>query len=440
MCYDMLQVFYALTGLLAIFMCLFSSSFRSKLYLTDSMIAMVFGIFLKLGGVQISLEDKTFQLEFARICVGLQVMTTGINMPNRYVQHNWRSFMVMLLPVMLFGWLICTAIILIVPNISFLEASMIAACITPTDPVLANAITTGPFAEKYIPDDIRHLISFESGANDGLGYPFLFLPIYLSQFPTGDAFTQWFLITILFTVLLSIVLGAILGYILNFVCRWTQKESHMSLEYLEIFTVAMSITILGLVGGLGSDDILAVFTCGVIFNRDGFLKSEWGIDFGEGVDTLFNVVFFLYLGSILPVHEWTWQHFIVALLVIVFKRLPVLLLYKIIPDIKNFKQALFVGWFGPIGVSGLFYCLVLLENYNSVVAYPLVTLIIFCSVFVHGLSVPVIVVSDYLEKWSGIHCSLLFDPKNEIELQNAQDYISQKHRAHNESERDLEQS
>jgi sodium/hydrogen antiporter len=29
---------------------------------------------------------------------------------------------------------------------------------------------------------------------------------------------------------------------------------------------------------------------------------------------------------------------------------PMLLLYKIVPDIKCFKEALFCGWFGPMGV------------------------------------------------------------------------------------------
>jgi len=70
---------------------------------------------------------------------------------------------------------------------------LIASCVTPTDPVrlfelnlcgsyfncdsflyfdlliqiLANSIVQGSFAEKYIPINVRHLLSAESGANDG---------------------------------------------------------------------------------------------------------------------------------------------------------------------------------------------------------------------------------------------------------------------------------
>lgn len=38
---------------------------------------------------------------------------------------------------------------------------MIAACFTPTDPVLCNSIVQGKFAEKHIPVHLRNLISCE---------------------------------------------------------------------------------------------------------------------------------------------------------------------------------------------------------------------------------------------------------------------------------------
>lgn len=38
---------------------------------------------------------------------------------------------------------------------------------------------TGRFAEKYVPLTVRNIIVAEAGANDGLGFPFLFMPLYL---------------------------------------------------------------------------------------------------------------------------------------------------------------------------------------------------------------------------------------------------------------------
>lgn len=67
-----------------------------------------------------------------------------------------------------------------------------AACITPTDPVLANAIVKGRYSEKYVSAHLRDIISAEAGANDGFGYPFLFLAIYLLKEKThAKALADW---------------------------------------------------------------------------------------------------------------------------------------------------------------------------------------------------------------------------------------------------------
>ena len=60
-----------------------------------------------------------------------------------------------------------------------LEAMVIASCVTPTDPVLANSITKGRFADKHVPIHVRNIIVAESGANDGLGFPFIYLALFL---------------------------------------------------------------------------------------------------------------------------------------------------------------------------------------------------------------------------------------------------------------------
>ena len=51
---------------------------------------------------------------------------------------------------------------------------LIGAIVTPTDPVIASSIVTGPFATQHVPQRIRRLLSFESGANDGLAFALSF--------------------------------------------------------------------------------------------------------------------------------------------------------------------------------------------------------------------------------------------------------------------------
>jgi len=72
------------------------------------------------------------------------------------------------------GWLVSALFVwAIFPKIEFLSALAIAACLTPTDPILAQAVVGGKFADKHVPAHIRHLLQAESGSNDGAAFPFL---------------------------------------------------------------------------------------------------------------------------------------------------------------------------------------------------------------------------------------------------------------------------
>lgn len=93
-----------------------------------------------------------------------------------------------------------------------IESMVLAACVTPTDPVLSNSVVKGRFAEKHVPPRIRYLLSAESGINDGMGLPFLFLGLYLMRERSmGVAFAKWFYMVWVYQILLSVVLGGLIG-------------------------------------------------------------------------------------------------------------------------------------------------------------------------------------------------------------------------------------
>jgi sodium/hydrogen antiporter len=95
------------------------------------------------------------------------------------------------------GWFVSAALIYaLIPNLSFLSSLAIAACLTPTDPILAAAIIGGKYADKHVPAHLRHLLAAESASNDGAAYPFLYFALSLTlDRTTGEAMKDWFLIT-----------------------------------------------------------------------------------------------------------------------------------------------------------------------------------------------------------------------------------------------------
>lgn len=73
---------------------------------------------------------------------------------------------------MAFGWLICAVFVYFIFNTSFFTALAVAACLTPTDPVLASSILSNSQFSGRIPKRIKDMLSAESGCNDGISYPY----------------------------------------------------------------------------------------------------------------------------------------------------------------------------------------------------------------------------------------------------------------------------
>ena len=96
----------------------------------------------------------TYQL--SRLVVGVQVLFAGISLPEKYLWHRALSLCAMLGGIMTTAWF-ATALFIwgTISSLTFLEALCIASAVTPTDPVLANSITTGHYAEKHVPENVR---------------------------------------------------------------------------------------------------------------------------------------------------------------------------------------------------------------------------------------------------------------------------------------------
>ena len=136
---------------------------------------------------------------------------------------------------------------------------------------------------------------------------------------------------------------------------------------------------------IGTDDLLACFvsrpsTCflaeanripqvaGSVLNWDGaFLKEcEKKHDEVNGtIDVILNLGGFAYIGFVMPWRDFQSEEtgltiprlIALGIMVIVFRRLPAIFAtYKLMPScITDWKEALFMGYFGPIGIGAVFY-------------------------------------------------------------------------------------
>lgn len=125
--------------------------------------------------------------------------------------------------------------------------------------------------------------------------------------------------------------------------------------------VSLAMLTIGANTLLGSDDLLAAFSCGTAFAWDGFFnkQTEQSV-FSSVIDLLFNIAAFVFVGAWMPFGDFSdsaltlsvWRLIVIAILVILLRRLPVMIaLFKWIPDVKTLREAFFSGHFGPMGIG-----------------------------------------------------------------------------------------
>ncbi|KAJ2726440.1 hypothetical protein GGI07_000578 [Coemansia sp. Benny D115] len=402
-----------LLGTFAVGFGLVSMVVKERLFVSDTLVALLFGTLF--GPAFIGLVDPadwidvpSFTLELTRLIIAIQVMAAGITLPKKYLAKELRSLLILLGPVMTWMWLTTAVILMLVFRLGFLESLVIASCVAPTDPVLANSIVRGRFAETKVPVHVRNIISAESGANDGLGYPYLYLALYLLRFANAsEALTRWLAVVVLWEVAMSVVFGAFIGWAARRLLQFARRKEWIDHDSFFSFAVSLTLLTLGLVSLVGSDDILACFVAGNTLTWDDWFREETvESHFQDLLDTLFNYTFFVYLGMIIPWHSLatgtgmltSTRLLVASTLVILFRRLPITLaVTRMTPAIETLREAVFAGWFGPIGVGAIFYAMVAQKELESEVfaglrakefLMPVVFSLVAASVFVHGITIP----------------------------------------------------
>jgi NhaP-type Na+/H+ or K+/H+ antiporter len=372
------------------------------------------------------------------VILGIQCFAVGLELPDGYMQKKWRTLLVLLGPIMTFGWLICAVFIMILFDTDIATAFTISACLTPTDPVLAASVLSNSQFSTRVPQRIRHLLSAESGCNDGVSFPFLFMGLsLLTKSTAGGVMKKWFLITILYQCVLGVIIGIVVGHMFNWLYRFSHKRQMIGpASYLAFYLLAAVFSV-GLASTIGVDDFLVAFCAGRGFSHAGNSPTE-DSTLPVIIDLMINSTFFVFFGAMIP-----WQSFShldsitplrlfgVLALILLFRRIPIVLgLYKMncLPSVRTATEALFVGHFGPMGVGALFLAIearAQLETDTSLplphppkdlspdrqrtvtLIWPIVSFVVLGSIVIHGLSTLVISIGGHVSRDEGERAPLI---------------------------------
>ncbi|KAJ2990594.1 hypothetical protein NUW58_g2872 [Xylaria curta] len=396
-----LNVVVAVLGGFALFHGLFAVWIKSVWYLGEALPAFAIGVILgpiagkfldpERWGSAAPGQEATITLGVMRVMIGIQLVIAGYQLPAKYPRWHCKELAICLIPVMALMWLSTSMCVLAtIPNLSLLATLVIGGCATSTDPILSQNVAKGPFADKYVPRHLREIMSAEAGASDGFASPFLMLSVNLMRLSIGRpeaiidrrdrgvgshpgdiglAIGNWVIETLVYLVLLASVYGIVTGFCARKAIRFSLSRKWIDTESYLLFPTTLGLFIIGTCGAIGTSDLLACFVAGCALNWDGQFLTETEQRHDEVnscIDVLLNFGGFMYVGATVPWGEFhqpvttgvTLPRLLsLAILVLLFRRIPALLItYKAMPSVvKNWKEAVLMGYFGPIGVGAVYY-------------------------------------------------------------------------------------
>ena len=229
-------------------------------------------------------------------------------------------------------------------------------------------------------------------------------------------------------IVLSVIWGSILGFGFRHLMKFCERKDLIDRQSYVAQYVSLALLTAGTTSLLGQDDLLASFACGTAFAWDGFFNKQTEASvFSSVIDLLLNTAAFVFVGAWMPFDSFSdktlslsvWRLICIAVLVLLLRRLPIMIgLFKWIPDIKSFREALFSGHFGPIGIGKPCpSCLTPHYSHDTIGAIflstlaaeilprpqnppanqaerlaaliqPVVAFMVLCSILIHGLSIP----------------------------------------------------
>ncbi|KAI9190769.1 Sodium/hydrogen exchanger family-domain-containing protein [Polychytrium aggregatum] len=395
------------TGLVGAFICLFgfvSLICRDKLFISETLLATLLGIAFGPIGINLvnpfqwDVDINEVTLQFSQVVMAIQVTAVGVVLRRKFWVSNVRPLAVLLGPIMISTWLITAVLLWALAKVNIYQALIIGACTAPTDPVLANSIVSGKFADLYLSIPIRDLLSGESAVNDGLAVTLFSMSVMVSQMSPKDVAFHWTLETVLYEMGVAIIIAILIGLASKWLLRFAHMNRYIDRRSFLCFILGMALFTVGICSMLGLASVFACLVAGVAFSWDGWYDEEGeDHDVSQVIDMVLNMTFFIFVGASIP---WSSFHFEsvstatmvgTIVLILILRRLPLVLIgYKLMGLEKiSFLEAFFVGWFGPTGVSALWYMAAAkLEFADNSTVVPITSLIVLTSILMHGITVP----------------------------------------------------
>ncbi len=287
-------------------------------------------------------------------------------------------------------------------KLSLGEALLLAIILAPTDAALGQVVVTDP----KVPSRIRQGLNVESGLNDGICVPLLFIALALGGSEAHSLSAHAAFAVVAKAIGYGVLFGAVSGVVGAFLFRLGRARALTDASWVQVVPVGTATLAYGLAAPLGGSGFIAAFVAGFTFGAvlrtddrgTTHLLEELGGLANAGTFILFGAAV---VGPILAGMTWTAALYGVLSLTVV-RMLPVAV--ALAGTHARLPTVAFAGWFGPRGLASIVFTVIVLDEtklpYDSTIALVAVFTVVL-SVYAHGFTSKAL--TDRYASWYRAH-------------------------------------
>lgn len=283
-------------------------------------------------------------------------------------------------------------------QLSWVEAVVLAIVLAPTDAALGQAVVTDP----RLPIRIRQGLNVESGLNDGICVPLLFIALASAEADENATTVSHAVRLVVEEIGWGVVAGVVAGAVGALVLGFVVRRELVASDWLQVIPLSAAALSYGIAVPLGGSGFIAAFVAGLVFG--GLRRShEAGVTYlVDAGGQLLNGVTFIVFGAIAlgpALHVLDWRIALYALLSLTVVRMAPVALSLVGLHARRPTVA-FVGWFGPRGLASIVFAIILLEGSalpHVEVMVATVVITVGLSVFAHGVTA--LPLTDAYARW-----------------------------------------
>lgn len=265
------------------------------------------------------------------------------------------------------------------------EAALLAIILAPTDAALGQAVVT----DERLPSRIRQGLNVESGLNDGICVPLLFIALAVADKEAGTTTAHGAFTLVAEAIGYGTLFGIVAGAGGALLLRAASQRGLAEAAWVQVVPVGTAALSYGLAAPLGGSGFIAAFVAGLTFGALHDRAEETYML--EEVGGLANAATFIVFGAAIvgPVlSHATWMEALYAVLSLTAVRmLPVAISF--VGTHARLQTVLFTGWFGPRGLASIVFTVIVLDE-SSLSHVSMMTVVvvltILISVYAHGIT------------------------------------------------------